>query len=84
MTVWDSDPANSRVPYDEVDEFDYDLVDVPGSNPRLLTIDGIRPDNKTRSVIKQIKQTYHAYDICRKLMMLTVTFYRVFASFVVK
>ena len=48
ITVWDSDPANNRVPYDEVDEFDYDLTDEPGSNPRILTIEGIRPDNKTR------------------------------------
>lgn len=48
MTVWDRDNATSRVPYDEVDEFDYDLNDVAGSNPRLLTIDGVRPANKTR------------------------------------
>jgi len=48
MTVWDKDPENSRVPYDEVDEFNYDFMDNPGANPRVLTIDGVRPQNKTR------------------------------------
>ena len=48
MKVWDLDPQNTVFTQDQVDEFNYDLTDVQGSDPRLLTIDGIRPANKTR------------------------------------
>jgi len=54
ITVWDVDDTMTEGSQtdtknnDVIDEFDYNLVDEPGSDPRTLTILGERPANKTR------------------------------------
>ena len=49
MFVWDKDASRaSRFTSDLIDEFNFNLTDAEGSDPRLITIDGLRHKQKTR------------------------------------
>ena len=66
IKVWDKDMDSKAYPYDQVDEFNYNLTDVPGSDPRLLTMEGIRPKEKTRycSTTGVVSFNYRVCQMC--------------------
>lgn len=49
ITVWDEDvnDVTTFVNYDEVDEFDFNLLQAPGSGVQLVNLFGIRQTDKT-------------------------------------
>lgn len=48
MNIWDSDKDIRATTDDMVDEFAYDFTDPPGSIPRVITIESIRKEPKSR------------------------------------
>lgn len=46
--MWDRDDDSAFIPVDMVDEFLFDFNDAPGRDPRIVSVDGIREDPKSR------------------------------------
>ena len=47
ITVWDSDHEVQSVPYDLVDEFNFNFTGLPGAIPEITTFPGIRNPPKS-------------------------------------
>ena len=48
ITVWDADAQQQQVPYDLVDEFNFNFTDTPGAQPLVRFYDGVRQVPKSR------------------------------------
>ena len=47
VTVWDQDPQNRRVPYDQIDEFNFEYYNAKDGNLYVVTQRGLRTKEPT-------------------------------------